>query len=62
MDTEKSQVILLNSDRWILEVYRTIIETMQGIAWFLLIFFMFALIAYVIVRLEELKSNKNKMT
>jgi len=62
MDTEKSQVILLNSDRWILEVYRTIIGTMQGIAWFLLIFFIFALIAYVIVRLIELKTEKKTTT
>ena len=25
--------IVLNADRWTLEVYRTIIETLQGIAW-----------------------------
>lgn len=43
------EVIALNSDRWVLEVYRTIIETLQGIAWMLLVFFLFALIAYVIV-------------
>jgi hypothetical protein len=54
-DLEKSQVIILNSDRWILEVYRTIIGTLQGIAWLLLVFFIFALIAYVIVRLVEIK-------
>jgi hypothetical protein len=61
-DPEKSQIIILNSERWILEVYRTIIGTLQGIAWFLLIFFIFALIAYVIVRLVELKDEKNKST
>jgi len=44
------ETLVLNSDRWILEIYRTIIETMQGIAWMLLVFFVFALIAYVIVR------------
>ena len=54
-DIEKPQVIILNSDRWILEVYRTIIGTLQGIAWLLLVFFIFALIAYVIVRLVEIK-------
>ena len=54
-DLEKQQVIILNSDRWILEVYRTIIGTLQGIAWLLLVFFIFALIAYVIVRLVEIK-------
>lgn len=41
---------LLTPERWTLEVYRTIIETLQGVAWMLLLFFLFALIAYVIVR------------
>ena len=56
-DSEKSQIIVLNADRWILEVYRTIIGTLQGIAWLLLVFFIFALIAYVIVRLVEFKKE-----
>jgi hypothetical protein len=42
--------IVLNADRWTLEVYRTVIETLQSIAWMLLVFFVAALIAYVIVR------------
>jgi hypothetical protein len=41
----------LTPERWVLEVYRTIIETMQAVAWMLLVFFLFALIAYVIVRI-----------
>lgn len=48
-----ADIIVLNLDRWILEVYRTIIGTMQGIAWMLLVFFVFSLIAYVIVRIFE---------
>ena len=59
-DPEKSEIIILNTDRWILEVYRTIIGTLEGIAWLLLVFFIFAMIAYVIVRLVELKSKKDK--
>lgn len=43
----------LTSARWVLEVYRTIIDAMQGIAWMLLVFFIFALIAYVLVRFVE---------
>lgn len=43
----------LNRDRWVLEVYRTIIESMQGLAWLLLAFFVIALIAFVIVRIAE---------
>jgi hypothetical protein len=43
----------LTAERWLLELYRTAIETLQGIAWMLLVFFMFALIAFVIVRFTE---------
>ncbi|MGH8671908.1 MAG: hypothetical protein ACREUA_07720 [Burkholderiales bacterium] len=48
-----AQLVKLTNDRWILEVYRTIIETLQGIAWMLLVFFLVALIAYVVVRVFE---------
>lgn len=53
-----SKVIELTTERWVLEVYRTIIETLQGIAWLLLVFFVFALIAYVVVRIFEMRSGK----
>jgi len=52
---EGGRILELTSDRWVLEVYRTVIETLQGIAWMLLVFFVFALIAYVIVRVFELR-------
>lgn len=45
--------IILNADRWTLEVYRTVIETLQVLAWMLLVFFLLALIAYVIVQARE---------
>ena len=48
-------ILELTTDRWILEVYWTIIGTLQSIAWMLLVFFLFALIAYVIVRGQEHK-------
>lgn len=51
-DTPK---IILNAERWTLEVYRTIIETLQSVAWMLLVFFLCSLIAYVIVKAFELK-------
>ena len=54
-----SKIIELNTDRWILELYRTIIGTLQGIAWMLLVFFVFALVAYVIVRAFELKKKNS---
>jgi len=48
-----AEVIQLTSDRWVLEVYRTVIETLQGVAYVLLVFFICALLAYVIVRIFE---------
>ncbi|MEA2063373.1 MAG: hypothetical protein U9P14_06730 [Gemmatimonadota bacterium] len=48
----------LNLDRWILEVYRTVIETAAGVAWLLLVFFVFTLIAYVITRGVEMRDPK----
>lgn len=53
--TQGGSVLELTKDRWILEVYWTIIGTLQSIAWMLLVFFAFALIAYVIVKGQELK-------
>lgn len=50
---EDAEILVLNADRWTLEVYRTVIGTLQGVAWMLLIFFLFALIAYVVVRGRE---------
>jgi multidrug efflux pump subunit AcrB len=52
-------VLELNRNRWVLEVYRTVIESLQGIAWLLLVFFVFALIAYVIVRGLELRKPRD---
>ena len=53
--TDDGEPIVLNADRWILEVYRTLIGTLQSVAWILLVFFIFALIAYVIMRGFELR-------
>ena len=47
---EEQKVLELTSERWVLELYRTIIETLQSIAWMLLIVFVATLIAYVLVR------------
>ena len=53
-----ARIVELTQDRWILELYRTVIETLQGIAWLLLVFFVFALIAYVIVKAAELRRGR----
>jgi len=52
------EILALTSDRWVLEVYRTIIGSLEGLAWLLLVFFMFALIAFVIVRVFELRGSR----
>lgn len=51
-------VLTLSTERWVLEVYRTIIESLQGIAWMLLVFFVVALVAYVIVRRSEIRTPR----
>jgi hypothetical protein len=54
---EVQSLASLGFDRWIFELYRAAIETLQGIAWMLLVFFVFALIAFVIVRIGEMRSS-----
>jgi hypothetical protein len=48
-------LLVLNADRWVIEVYKTVMGALTGVAWMLLIFFLFALVAYVVVRGFELK-------
>lgn len=50
--------LVLNGDRWVLEIYRTVIGTAQAVTWMLLVFFVFALIAFVLVRNAERKSGR----
>src|SRR3989304_2485467 len=53
-------ILELTSDRWILEIYGTVIGTLQSNAWMLLIFFLFALIAFVIVKGREIKKHSKR--
>jgi multidrug efflux pump subunit AcrB len=54
----KSVAPELTPDRWTLEVYRTVIETLQSTAWMLLVVFIFLLLAYVIMRGLEMRAVK----
>ncbi|PKL48667.1 MAG: hypothetical protein CVV39_04060 [Planctomycetes bacterium HGW-Planctomycetes-1] len=54
---EGSEIVQLTTERWVFEAYRATIGTLQGIAWMLLVFFVFALVAYVIVRVFEMKNK-----
>lgn len=56
--TRESAALELNGMRWTLEIYRTLIESLQSIAWMMLLFFLCAMIAYVIVRAIELKHQR----
>ncbi len=50
-----NQIVPLTSDRWMMEIYDTIIGTLQSTVLLLLVFFVFALVALVIVRAFELR-------
>jgi hypothetical protein len=49
------RLLELTSQRWVIEIYKTIIGSLQSVAWMLLIFFLFSLLAYVVVRGFEWK-------
>lgn len=44
------KLLVLTADRWMVEIYKTIIGALQSSVWLLMIFFLFALLAYVVVR------------
>jgi hypothetical protein len=51
------RLLVLDSTSVALEIYRTIIQTLQGVAWALLLFFVVALIAFAITRRREAHSE-----
>jgi hypothetical protein len=57
----EDQPIVLTRERWVLELYRTVIESLQAIAWMLLVFFVFALIAYVILRAFDARREPRRV-
>lgn len=57
---EGAQVPELTSQRWTLELYRTIIETLQGLAWVLLVFFSIALLSFVVVKVFEIRQARKE--
>ncbi len=57
-----AEIVELTRDRWILEIYRTIIETLQGLAWVLLVFFIVTLAAFVLVRIFEARAKRIETT
>lgn len=50
---------VLNADRWSFEIFRTVLSTLGGLAWALLVFFVIALIAFAIVKVKRVRSNSD---
>jgi hypothetical protein len=59
-ETNNGVIPQLTAERWTLEVYRTILETLQSLAWMYLLVFIFSLIAYVIVRGFEFRKSRKE--
>lgn len=59
-NAEKSTILELTTERWFLEIFRTLVETVQGLAWMFFVFFVISLLAYVVVRVSELKYAKKE--
>lgn len=58
--SQTDEILQLTRERWIVEIYQTVIGTLQSVVWLLLVFFVFALIAYVIIRVFEAKRPKTE--
>jgi hypothetical protein len=56
-DKETGKVLELTHDRWVLEIYSTVVGALQADTWMLLVFFLFALLAFVVVRGFEMKRH-----
>jgi hypothetical protein len=54
---DNREIVQLTAERWTLEIYRTLIGSLQSIATVLLIFFVFTLIAYVVLRIFSSKKE-----
>ncbi len=56
---QNPKVEQLTPEKWVLELYRTLIETLQGLAGALLCFFIVSLIAFIFIRLiEAIRKNR----
>lgn len=57
-NVEKFKPLVLTSERMVLEIYQTVIETLQGMAYAYCLFFVIALLAYVVIKRGEYKNQK----
>jgi lysylphosphatidylglycerol synthetase-like protein (DUF2156 family) len=57
---DNREIVQLTTERWTLEIYRTLIGSLQSIATVLLIFFVFTLVAYVVIRIFASRNEKKE--
>ncbi len=55
--TENNPRPELTAESWALEIFRTMLNSLGGLAWALLVFFLVALIAFVIIKSQEKKQD-----
>ena len=61
-NVKDSVLPVLNTNRLLFEMYSTVIGALQGIAWLLLVFFIFTLIAFVFLRVFEFSKSRRDTT
>jgi hypothetical protein len=56
---KEGKLLELTDQRWTIELTKTVLGALQGDAWMLLVFFLFALVAYVVVRGFEARKSSS---
>jgi hypothetical protein len=57
---KEGKLLAITSQRWGLEIYKTVIGSLESVTWMLLIFFIFTLVCYVVIRGFELRAESLK--
>jgi hypothetical protein len=57
---EANSAFSINFNRFFLEIYRTVLGSLQGIAWLLFVFFLVSLIAFIIIKVFSEKKEELK--
>ena len=52
----------LTTPKWVLEIYRTIIDALDGLAGVLLCFFIVSLLAFVVIKIGEMRRARDSKT
>lgn len=58
---EQTKPYVMTLEQGTLEIVTTFLDTLKSIAWMLLFFFIFSLVAYVIIRSSELRHEKQEL-